>query len=60
MTEYTCRGRVELTDVDFYVTAETIEEAKAKLKAGDWDFYELDRAECVCANPALATITVNE
>jgi gamma-glutamylcyclotransferase (GGCT)/AIG2-like uncharacterized protein YtfP len=58
--EFTCRGRVELTDVYFYVTAETAEEAKEKLKSGDWDFYEIDRAECLNAMPNVLTVTVNE
>jgi hypothetical protein len=59
-TEYTCRGKVELTGVDFFVTAETLEEAKAKLKSGDWDFYELESGECLNATPNLFTVTINE
>lgn len=59
-TEYTCRGTVELIGVNFYVTADTLEEAKAKLKSGDWDFYELGHAECLNATPDIFTVTINE
>lgn len=58
--EFTCRGKIELTDIDFFVTAETLEEAKQKLTAGDWDFYELDRGECLNASPNIFTVTINE
>lgn len=60
MAEYICRGTVELTNVDFFVTAETFEEAKAKLKAGDWDHYDLDGAECLNANPYPSSLEINE
>lgn len=60
MPEYTCKGMVELTNVDFYVTAESPEEAAKKAACGDWDFYEIDAAECLNAKPNVRTIKVNE
>lgn len=60
MPEYTCKGTVELTNVDFYVTADTPEEAAEKAKRGDWDFYETDAAECLNATANVRTMKVNE
>ena len=60
MPEYTCKGVVELTNVDFYITADTPEEAAQKAERGDWDFYEVEQAECLDATPNVRTIRVNE
>jgi hypothetical protein len=52
MREYHFTGKVTLTGVDFYITADTIQEARRAARRGDfdrsndgkawWDGYEID------------------
>lgn len=47
MGEYIFRGTVELSGVDFYVTADTAEEAIQKAKRGEYDDYKTAGAETI-------------
>lgn len=40
MTQWVARGKIELHGVDFFIEAETKEEAIAMANAGDFQFYE--------------------
>ncbi len=47
MTEYQFRGEIKLSGVWFTVSAETLEQARERAGAGEWDYYETDSAETV-------------
>jgi len=45
MAEFIFRGTVELSGVYFIVEAETLEEARKKASAGEYEDYDTDGAE---------------
>jgi hypothetical protein len=56
MPKYECRGRLELSGVVFTITAGNIAEARKKARAGNYDEYEIDRAETINCEMNVATV----
>lgn len=60
MSEWILTGTVKLSGVDFFVEAETEEEALRKAAAGEWSRYETDCAETEGWSVQPKTIRPNE
>ena len=58
--QYIARGTIELRGVDFYITAESEEDARAKAKAGEYDSYEDNGAETFNWEINPGTVKENE
>lgn len=56
MPKYECRGSVELSGVVFTIIADSIEDARKKARNGEFDEYEIDRAETVNVEMKIATV----
>lgn len=56
MPKYECRGSVELSGVVFTITADNIDDARKKARNGEYDEYEIDRAETVNLEMKVATV----
>jgi len=55
MPEYHFTGTATLRGVDFYITADTLEDARAKAARGEIDFSEEDAAEMYDFNITLSS-----
>lgn len=60
MPQYTAEGKVELNGATFFITADSLEEAKRKAKAGEWDDYNSAGAETINWEIRPATVKLNE
>lgn len=59
MKEFAVRGSIFFEGVTFYVKADSMEGALARLCQGDFDSYDTDRAHTVDHRVALASIEEN-
>ena len=60
MPEYLFQGTVTLSGVDFFVSADDEDEAKAKAQSGEYDSYKTDMASAVDWALTLTTLKLNE
>jgi hypothetical protein len=59
MPEFIARGTIELQGVDFFITAETIEDARRKAAAGEYDHYEDNGASAMSCEIKVSTVEEN-
>lgn len=60
MRQYLMQGRVTLEGVDFFVTANSEQEAFDKVSAGQWHTYEIDAASMVDWTILRSSVEPNE
>ena len=60
MAIWMATGRIELSGVDFFIEADTLEEAKEKAKRGEYEFYEDNGAEAINWTIKPSTVESNE
>lgn len=52
--EYIAKGTLTLSGVDFFIAADNQEEAEAKARRGEWDYYDISGAssdDCEIGQP---------
>lgn len=60
MPEFICRGSVRQENITFFITADSIEDAKGKARDCKFDYYENDVAEIVDVTMDVGTIEENK
>lgn len=60
MKEFICTGSIELRGVQFFIKAETLEEAKKKAEEGEFESFDSDGADTTDWHMNPRTVEVNE